>query len=116
MSKFENKSDENVILLKGRTKKVPRSINYNELFVNHLNEKTETNFNKNNKNKFQNNNNDLNKNNNYFNCIYENPNEEKSSNFEDFFDKINENKKVLEILNQETEKLNLCSNNQQQQK
>jgi len=52
----------------------------------------------------------------YYNCIYENPNEEKSSNFEDFFDKINENKKVLEILSQETEKSNLCSNKQEQHK
>lgn len=97
--------------MKGRTKKVPRSINYNELFVNHINEKCEKNI----KIKF-NCNNDGNKNYNYYNCIYENPNEEKASNFEDFFDKINENRKVLEILNQETEKLNLFSNNQQEKK
>lgn len=109
---LETKSDENVLVLKGRVRKVPRSINYNELFVNTLNEKTESKVN----NTKLNCNNDLvNKNNNnYYNCIYESPSENKASNFEDFFDKINENKKVLEILNEETEKLNFFQNNQKE--
>jgi len=109
-TKNEIKSDENVILLKGRTRKVPRSINYNELFANHLNEKNDINFN----NKKFNNTQIQNQNKNYYNSIYENPNENKTSNFEDFFDQINQNKKVLEILNQQTEKLNIVTPIQQQ--
>lgn len=77
------------------------------MFVNHLNDKSESNYNK----KYINTQ-DVNKNNNYYNCIYENPNEEKSCNFEDFFDKINQNKKVLEILSQETENIKISNNDQ----
>lgn len=99
------KSDENVILLKGRTKKIPRTINYNELFVNTLSEKSENNCKQNMLA------NDLNKNKNYYNA-FDNMKNDTSSNFEDFFDKINQNKKVLEILNQKTDKLNIYSNYQ----
>lgn len=102
-SKKENQnSDESVILLKGRTKKIPRSLNYNELFVNNNFDKE---FNNNSKsankkkqdtqvNEYNNLNLNLKEN------AQEKIEEENNSNFEDFFDKINENKKVLEILNQ----------------
>jgi len=91
----EINSDENVIVLKGRTKKIPRSLNYNELFVNNISEKQE--FNKanstNHKKAI------APKNNSNF-IENQEKEEEKNTNFEDFFDKINENKQVLEIINQ----------------
>merc|ERR1712004_255028 len=83
----EKNCNEEVIILKGRTKKIPRTLNYNELFVNNAPEIKENKKKKKNDTK---------------NNLFENKEkeEDKVSNFEDFFDKINENKEVLEILNQ----------------
>jgi hypothetical protein len=93
----ENNYDENVIVLKGRTKKIPRSLNYNELFINNVSDKKHNKKVSEKKNKEITN---YNNNNNYLENQEKEEDKISNSNYEDFFDKINENKKILEIINQ----------------
>lgn len=85
-------------MLKGRTKRIPRTINYNELFVSAGAENPTKNFQK---TKLSNN-----LDTNLIFTINFDKGNNMPSNIEDFFDTINQNKKLLEILNPETQILN----------
>ena len=83
--------------MKGRTKKIPRSLNYNELFINNVSDKKHNKKVSEKKNKEITN---YTNNNNYLENQEKEEDKISNSNYEDFFDKINENKKILEIINQ----------------